>query len=192
MKARLITTSIFILSFFTQSVSAQVNIQNPDFENSTDWSFYNTGLYWTGQYSTGWASHGLRSYEIHIPLSATCDNYPGENTYGEVFQNVDLTSVNGIIYDLRTFGSWDIPVLGPDYYHSVEVWIDGTKVYTHEREKGEFDNQVISITGLSGIHRLAFRMQGHASFCSSANRGLNIDNIRFINSFKYYLPLIFK
>jgi hypothetical protein len=109
-----------------------------------------------------------------------------------VFQNVDLTSVNGIMFDLRTFGTWNIPAFGPDYYHSAEVWIDGTKVYTHDRDKGEFDNQLISTTGLSGIHRLAFRMQGHASFCSTANRGINIDNIRLLNSFDYYLPLAIK
>jgi hypothetical protein len=53
MKVRLIFASIFILFFFTQSVSALGSIQNPDFEINTSWTFNNTGLYWAGQYSTG-------------------------------------------------------------------------------------------------------------------------------------------
>jgi len=193
MEARRFIASVFITYLLLiQSVRAQGSIENPDFENDTGWSFYDNGEYWTGEYSTGWASHGVQSYEIHIPPAASgCDNYPGENTYGEVFQDVDLSGVKRIMFDLRTFGSWNIPGLGPDYYHSVGLWVDGTQTYTREREGGEFDNQLSSITGFSGTHRLAFRMQGYANFCSTSDRGLYVDNVRFVTSI-VYLPLNLK
>lgn len=179
----IIPTVLVICLLLTQSATAQGNIQNPDFENDIGWSFYNNGENWTGQYSSEWASHGVRSFKIYIPGSCAGDGiYPGENTYGEVFQqNVDLTGASELWFDLLTFGSWDVPGLGNDYYHSAEVWIDGTKVYSRERQVGQFLNQQIILNGgYSGSHTISFRMQGHADFCSSIPRGLFIDNTSLV------------
>ena len=171
-------------------VVAQGEITNPSFENETGWSFYASGSYWMGEYTYDWASHGSRSYQIHIPPAPSgCENYPGTNTYGEVYQDVDLTGVEEIAFDLKTYGPWDIPALGPGYYHSAEVWLDGTKVYSREREVGEFFSQMVPTKGVAGIHTLSFRMQGHDDFCSTADRGLLVDNVRFVRH-KVYLPLV--
>ncbi len=167
-------------------------ILNPDFERNTHWTFSDNGAYWTGGYSTEWASSGARSYEIHIPPAATgCDNYPGKDTHAEVSQSVDFSAVDALQFDLKTFGTWDLPALGSEYYHSVEVTVDGVTVYHMERETGEFHDQSVPCSSFTGVHVLSFLMQGHASFCSSSDRGMYIDNIRVVRrSFFSYVPFI--
>ncbi len=150
------------------------------------------GEYWTGEYSTEWASHGLQSYVIHIPYAEGCSSYPGANTYGEVFQNVDLTWGKQILFDMRAYGGgWVPPPQYPQYYTSAEVWIDGTQVYTREGQNGTFYDQVIPVTGFSGTHRLALRMRVHADSCVTADRGMNVDNIRLVLR-QVFLPVVIR
>lgn len=155
---------------------------NSDFEENLGWEFYDNGEYWEGGYSDSWSSHGTRSYLIMIPTDDTgCYAYPGENTYGMVSQEVNLTNIRKIYFDFKTFGSWDVPGLGPDYYHSFEVWIDNSMLYSRERQIGEFFNQSISVEDFAGEHTISFRMQGFANFCSTCNRGVYLDNIRAVS-----------
>lgn len=194
MKIRFVSVLMLLVCLFLPgSVVAQGTISNPDFEEDSGWVFFDNGDYWVGEYSSFWASHGFRSYLIHIPPEGSlCENYPGANTYGEISQSVDLTGVDGILFDFRTFGTWDIPLFSPDYYESAEVWVDAIEVYHKEREVGDFYNQIIPVSGFIGTHKLTFRMQFHEDFCSSFNdKGMYIDNLRLVSHF-VFLPIINK
>jgi surface antigen len=176
-----ISGSLSAINWLTEKTSPPITnpITNPDFELDTGWTYFDTGEYWQGGYSQNWSNKGSRSYILHIPSPGSgCYNYPGDNTYSEVYQFVDLSDISTVIFDLKTFGAWDVPELSPDIYHSVEVWIGNTRVYIRERQVGVFLNQSFSVTQFSGTHKLVFRMQGHENFCSSTDRGLYIDNIR--------------
>ncbi len=172
-------------------------IANPSFEEDANWTFYDNGEGWKGQYSNAWASDGTRSYEILIPGDSDCTIFPGDNTYGEIYQNVDFTGVDGFYFDFRTYSIWDAPYFGPDYFTSAEVWIDGARVYylrgeTDFLDSKEYLDQWVSTRGITGLHRLTIRMQHHLNMCVINNRGIFIDNLRVGPSpFSYlYLPFI--
>jgi hypothetical protein len=187
----LLSVSLIIIWILPlQLVNAAGSILNPDFEGDSGWTFYDNGEYWTGEYSTAWASQGSRSYMIHIPPSGGgCGNFPGGHTYGEFSQDVDLTGVGRIIFDLNTFGIWYNPQW-TDSMHSAEVWIGNTQVYYREKEIGTFLDQSFSTFGYSGINKLTFRMQGHSQFCYTNDRGLYIDNIRMVDPVASFLPMV--
>jgi hypothetical protein len=186
---------MIICILFPGSVSARPTIQNPSFEADTGWTYFDNGDYWAGEYTDAWASQGNRSFLIHIPIT-DCEYSPPAYSYGEVVQDVDLTGISTILFDLRVHGLFYVPVFGEDHYYSTEVWIGDTKVYSVEKQSDAFIDltyydQAITTTGYSGVHRLTFRMQSHASDCTLTYRQMFFDNIRFETN-PYFLPMIIK
>ncbi len=188
---------ILFLMAFSLVNSLTMPIANPSFEENAAWTFYDNGEGWTGRYSNAWATDKTYSYEIYIPGSPDCSVFPGANTYGEIYQEVDLTGVEGFYFDLRTYSIWDAPYFGPDYYSSVEVWVDGSRVYFLRGETDFLDtkdylDQWVSTRGLTGLHRLAIRMQHHSDMCVISDRSLFIDNLRTGPSpfLYFFLPII--
>jgi hypothetical protein len=187
---------VLICILLPQSVFALGAVQNPGFENESNWTYFDNGEYWTGEYNGSWASEGSRSYKLHIPPSIDfCYNAPGENTYAEIYQDVDLTGISEVFFDIATSGMWDVTGLGTQYYTSAEVWIGDTLVYIRERDTGTFLAQSFLTEGYYGVYRLSFRMQSHGNFCTTGTRELYIDNIRpvyFDIDHRSYLPAIIR
>jgi hypothetical protein len=182
----------------TQNVLGFGSIQNPSFEDDTGWTYYESDSYWTGEYTNSWATQGSRSFLIQIPING-CTYYPPAHSYGEVYQDVDLTGISAILFDLRVRGWFYAPGLGAEYYYSTEVWIGDTMLYSVEKQaNGPIDltyiDQTISTAGYNGVYRLTFRMQSHASSCTDSPRQMYFDNVSLVPiSFSYnYLPIITK
>ena len=193
MKTRLAIAILLVLCMLPgYGVSASVSsIPNPSFETDSGWAFSSTDDDWNHSYATDWFTDGARSLKIYIPGDPDVGYYPGENTYAQVSQAVDLTGAVDLRFDLKTNGIWDIPGPDPNYYNSIEVLVDDTVVYSKERQIGTFLNQAAPIAGFDGSHTLTIRMRNHADFASNFERSLFVDNLKLVTS-KVFAPLITK
>jgi hypothetical protein len=180
---------MFCLPTMVNVQAAVAEIGNPSFEDDSGWVFSHTGNYWSYDFTENWSTKGARSLTLYVPGSIG-SLYPGANTYAQVAEQVDLTGVKEILFDLQTYGTWNDPAASADTYHSFEILVDGNVVYTLGRETGTFTGQRAPVVDYDGAHTLTLRMRGHADYQSIENRGLYLDNLRIART-TTALPVVF-
>jgi uncharacterized repeat protein (TIGR03803 family) len=148
-------------------------ITNPSFEQSTGslgWTTASQGNFFE-ELGTSAASpmptNGstfLELYTSYFYLVSNGDNYA-------IGQTVNLTGITSIQFDavLGVNNEWNNQI-------NLEFLIDGNPVWT-QTSQGNYLNQAIPVSGLTGIHTIAFKATALTAF-SSTYAFLGIDNLR--------------
>jgi len=162
---------------------------NASFEDESGWVLKGGDAHISGNYSNNWASQGARSYLFSLFGDAVYEYCftPGMRT--TIKQNVELSGVNKIKFDL--FVRPPISMVG---FHGDKiniktvVYLDGEQVYlSAENAQDEQMDQTISLDSkYSGKHEIKFGLMNTSKFCVKGRTEeeswlVYLDNIRFEN-----------
>jgi hypothetical protein len=154
-------------------------ISDPSFENylGLDWKVYYNGLHkkFAATRETSFVGAGSRSLRLRFK-ERTTNTFFTAGTYGGVYQDVDLTGVHTLYYDIKMVGS------EADNAWNFQILVDDTVVKEYLDTDGPFTKLTDSVTlgSYTGVHRLWFRIytpNKHTAF-NLDSREVYIDNIR--------------
>ncbi len=154
-------------------------IIDPSFEEylGINWGVYYNGLHkkFVATRETSFTGEG--TYSLRLKFNErTVNSYFVGGTYGGVYQDVDLTEVNTLYYDIKIVGNeqsnaWNFQIV-----------VDDTVVKEYRDNEGPFTKRTDSadVRGYTGVHRLWFRIYVPAdhSFSNIEEREVYVDNLR--------------
>ena len=161
-------------------------MENASFEDESGWILKSGDAHISGNYSNNWASQGARSYLFSLFGDAVYEYCftPGMRT--TIKQNVELSGVNKIKFDL--FVRPPINMVG---FHGDKIniktvaYLDGVQVYlSTEDAQDKLLDQTISLENkYSGKHEIKFGLMNTSKFCVKGRTEeeswlVYIDNIR--------------
>ncbi len=159
--------------------AAENPIVDPSFEEylGINWKVQTGGLHrkFAASRETSFTSEGTYSLRLKF-IERTASSFFPAGMFGGVYQDVDLTGVNTLYYDIKIAGNegsnaWDFQIL-----------VDSTVVKSYHDNDGPFTKLTDSadVSAFTGVHRLWFRIYVPAqhTFEDILEREVYIDNIR--------------
>ena len=153
-----------------------VAVSDPSFEggdygdhSSADWSYTESGIVanMNGQFWYLYETEGSKSYNLHAINTVGV----GGSGYASVYQNVDLTDVTTLTYDLKIIGESG----SPDITYNTSLGSD----VLYSRGSGNFGTSTITldVSDYVGVQTLKFEL--YATLFSAPSKYVNIyiDNI---------------
>jgi serine/threonine protein kinase len=161
---------------------------NPGFEDTTGWDLKIGDSHILGKYTDEWASEGSKSYKIYMIGDANFEYCFISGIRTTINQNVDLTDVDEILFDLNLKpGIATKDSQGNPVRTKAVAFVDGEQVFlSNENADGQQLNQKISPNKkYPGKHDLKFGLMTTYHFCVKGRNEadsltLFIDNIRLV------------
>ncbi|MHC4213537.1 MAG: PEP-CTERM sorting domain-containing protein [Planctomycetota bacterium] len=190
MNANKLVIFVFAIVLISSINPSQATLLNPSFESGSDGIMPNgqsTSVYsswlmpddwlWRKQGNmnghairsddvAGWASDGL--WSLYVFASANGSHFSTD--YIEFYQDVDLTGISDITFDVH--------LVGGTYSHSY-LAIDSTKLWT-EDQAGTLYGVSIDVSSLSGTHQLQLGIDVTQPFGFNADSWTHFDNFTLV------------
>jgi hypothetical protein len=170
-------------------------VETPTFFTDPEFNNY-PGVSWEVLYSTylpnifierssEWSTVGTYSFKFYFG-----DNRTVLGDYVEIYQDIDLTNVDYILYDLKFYNGTSYK---NEYTDKLEILVDGTVYNTHQYKGVSLDyrvvkDMIIDTTNLSETVRVVFRLSATTTYSNNTEKAYYIDNLR-TNSVVYEHPV---
>lgn len=166
-----------IVLFGAVQNAAEAAITDPSFEGSGGWVADNNGAFTAERYDTmsvnGLPTDGTQYGRIYSIYQSSF--VAGQ--FGEFSQEVDLTGVSTLIFDaaLDSFDGSEQNAWNTQFEATFRI---GSDTEWSANTHGEFDDVTIDVSGLTGLHTIAFRNTALTDGYARASNWFMFDNLR--------------